>query len=121
MLSYDKWHERDHKIAPKEAVDFFLFLPIAFIRHWLPNMNWPDSYLELVSEKKFIEKKYSETPSFQIIWTVTAAHFQASPDATTIMKIGGRSAEFHSINELLINNKEAKPEDVKLTQSIIIR
>lgn len=111
----------DHKIAPREAVEICLFLPIAFVRHWLPNLNWPDSYQELIDEEKFIEKKYSKTLSFKIIWEVTNSYFQDSPSSETVIKIGGRSAEFHAINQLLNDNDGDELENIQLAQTVIIR
>lgn len=109
----------DHKIARKESVEIFFFLPIAFVRHLLPDINWPDSYKELIDGKKFIGRKYSTTTSFQIIWEVTAAWFRDSPNNDIILKIAGRSAEFHAINELLLNGGKLK--DIKVTETVIIR
>ncbi|MDX2049242.1 MAG: hypothetical protein SFU87_20830 [Chitinophagaceae bacterium] len=109
----------DNGIGEKEAIEILLFLPISFIRHWIPNLKWPDTYDELINGKQQIEKKYAETKSFLIIWEVTSKYFQNSPDAKTILQIGGRSAEFHTINQLL--NEGGELENVELAKTTIMR
>ena len=109
----------DNGISYNEAIEILLFLPIAFVRHWLPNLKWHDTYIEFINEKKQIEKKYSETKSFQIIWEATKDYFQNSPKSDTIIKVGGRSAELHSVNQLL--NDGGKLEDIELSKTVIIR
>ena len=109
----------ENGIDDKEAIEILLFLPITFVRHWLPNLKWHDTYCELINDKKQIERKYSETKSFQIIWEVTKNYFQNSPKADTIIKIGGRSSEFHAINQLL--NDGGKFENIELAQTVIVR
>lgn len=106
-------------IGYKEANEILLFLPIAFVRHLLPNLKWHDTYNEFINDKKQTERKYGETKSFQIIWDVTKNYFQNSPQTDTILKIGGRSAEFHVINQFL--NDGEKLEDIQLTKTMIIR
>lgn len=101
-----------------EAIEILLFLPIAFVRNWLPNLKWHNTYNEY-NNKKQSERKYSETKSFQIIWDVTKDYFQNAPNADSIIKISGRSAEFHAINQLL--NEGCNLKDIKLTKTTIIR
>jgi len=125
---------KDELTTDKEAIDFLikndidfktaeeiiLFLPIAFIRHWLTTVKWTDTYLERGSTR-IIEKKFSETESYQIIWKVTSNYFNNNPDKNTIFNIGGRSAEFNAINPLLMANPQLKVEDIELSQTAIIR
>jgi hypothetical protein len=103
------------------AVEILLFLPIAFVRQWLPTAKWLDTYVEYVDEKKQIEKKYSETKAYQIIWSVTTEYFANNPDRDTVFKIGGRSAEFNAINKALNDNPNSKLEDLELSQTFIVR
>jgi len=103
------------------AVEILLFLPIAFVRQWLPTAKWLDTYVEYVDEKKQIEKKYSETKSYQIIWNVTTEYFANNPDRDTVLKIVGRSAEFNVINKILLDNPNSKLEELKFSQTFIMR
>ncbi|MDF2193458.1 hypothetical protein [Paraflavitalea sp. CAU 1676] len=106
-------------IPGKEATEIFLFLPIAFVRHLLPDFNWKDSYLEFYSKKKQIERKYSETKAYLIIHEVTQQYFQNSPVKETVFKIAGRSSEFDAINQFLHNG--GKLEDGELSLTVIMR
>ncbi|MGG9964674.1 hypothetical protein [Ferruginibacter sp. SUN106] len=103
------------------AVEILLFLPIAFVRQWLPTAKWLDTYVEYVDEKKQIEKKYSETKAYQIIWNVTTEYFANNPDRDTVFKIGGRSTEFNVINKALNDNPNSNLEDLELSQTFIVR
>ncbi len=111
----------DNDIEQKEATDIILFLPIAFIRHWLTTVKWDDSYIEFVNENKTIERKFFDTEAYQIIWKVTDEYFANSPNTETIVKIGGRSAEFNVINPILNNDANAKLEEIKISKTAIIR
>jgi len=108
-------------IARKEAVEILLFLPIAFVRHWLSTVKWPDSYLEYVDSKRTNKRKYSETKSYQIIWQVTSDYFQDNPKNDTVFKIGTRSAEFNAINKLMWDNPDSNLEKVTVSKTIIMR
>jgi hypothetical protein len=41
----------DNGIDYTSAREILLFLPIAFIRHWIPMARWSDSYIEILDEK----------------------------------------------------------------------
>jgi hypothetical protein len=109
----------DNCISYNEAIEILLFLPIAFVRHWLPNVKWHDTYFEFISDKIQMEKIYCESKSFQIIWEVTKDYFENSRNSDTVIKVGGRSAELHSINQLL--NNCSKFENIELSKTVIIR
>ena len=47
----------DNGIKEKEAVEIIIFLPIAFIRHWLTTVKWDDTYIEFVNENKTVERR----------------------------------------------------------------
>lgn len=104
-----------------EAIEIFLFLPISFARYWLTDVNWPDSYIEYLSEKKQIKKEFSTTNSYQVISRVTEHYFRNTPDKTAILKIGSRSSEFDAINQLLRDNPKARLTDIEISPTIIIR
>lgn len=103
-----------------EAHEISIFLPIAFIRLLLPKVNWNDTYNEIDSNKKETKRSFQKTESYQIIFQISEKHFQKISQAT-IIKIAGRSAEFHAMNKLLLDNQNAKPEDIKPTETTIIR
>jgi len=103
------------------AVEIVLFLPIAFVRQWLPTAKWLDTYIEYIDEKKQIERKYNDTKAYQIIWNVSTEYFANNPDKDTVFKIGGRSAEFNVVNKILLENPNSKLEDLKLSQTFIQR
>ncbi len=111
----------DNNIEQKEATEIVIFLPIAFIRHLLTVVKWDDTYIELTNENKTVEKKFFDTQSYKIIWKVTEEYFANSPNNETIIRIGGRSAEFNVINPFLNNNPNAKLEEIKLSKTVIIR
>ena len=110
----------DNGINKLDATEIFLFLPIAFVREWLTDMNWGDTYIEYFDEHKQIERKFSETTSYKIINTVAQNYFRNSPDRDTVLKIAGRSAEFHAINKLLNDNPKAELKEVKLSPPMIM-
>ncbi|CAC9975320.1 hypothetical protein [Flavobacterium panici] len=103
-----------------EAQEIYLFLPIAFVRLFLPKVNWSYTYNEIDSNGKETKKAFENTESYQIILQVSEKHFQKL-SRETIIKIAGRSAEFNVMNQLLLDNKNAKPEDIKLSETTIIR
>ena len=111
----------DNGIGYVAAVEIMIFLPIAFVQNWLTTVNWLDTYTEYLSRKKQIVRKFSETKAYLIILEVTLDYFNNTPDNDTILKIAGRSAEFHAINQLLLDNPNAKIEDIKFTETLITR
>ena len=96
-----------------------MFLPIAFTRLWLNNINWHETYIEKSVTGTEFEKRYDETESFKIILQISQKYFQNNPSNESIIKIGGRSAEINAINKLLLDG--GKLEDVKITKTIIMK
>ena len=96
------------------ARQIVIFLPVAFCRQLLPTVAWKDQYYDKAGEVK----KFSQTEPYLVIWQVTSSYFSSEPDKDVIMKIGGRSAEFHVINELL--NAGGKLEEIELTPMRIL-
>lgn len=107
-------------ISEPDATEILFFLPIAFIRQLLPMIKWPDTYGELKRSNKSVIKKYSETKSYQIIHEITVDYFN-NPNKDTVFKLAGRSAEFNLINHALLANPDLKVEDLKLSETILIR
>lgn len=103
-----------------EAEEIHIFLPIAFVRLSFPKINWHETYNEINSTKKETKREFKNTESYQIILHVSKKYFQ-NPSQETIIKIAGRSAEFQVMNQLLLDNKNAKIEDIKFTETTVIR
>ncbi len=108
----------DNGITEASAPEILLFLPIAFVRRWMPDYQWRDTYLETIHGTQ-TERKYSETPIYQVIWAVTQSYFQAAPRENVIKRVCARSAELHAINELLSNGERL--EDIELKPMTILR
>jgi hypothetical protein len=110
-----------HGIPEIDINEIIVFLPIAFVRKWLKTVEWSDTYMEMKSKSQTQEKKYSETESYIIIWSITTEYFENTPNGDFIFKIAGRSSEYKVINQVLNNNPNAKLEDLKLSNTVIIR
>lgn len=106
-------------IPDYEAGELIIFLPTAFCRKMLPELNWLPNYFDYYSEKKKIRRKYQENQRYLIIKEETEKYWNQSPNKDFVLNIAGRSAEFNAINQLL--NDGGKLEDVQLTESYVIR
>jgi hypothetical protein len=108
-------------IEENNAVEIIIFLPIAFVRKMLPNINWKKNYIEQYSDRKQITKNFSDNEQYGIIEKETESYCNRNPKSETILNIAGRSAEFRSINELLLKDDKTNISDIKLTENIILR
>lgn len=107
-----------NSIDPIDANKILVFLPIIFCRRILPNLHWPDEYVETnLFTKKIKTNKFSQTIPYTLIWQEVDRYLSNNPQRDIIFKIGGRSSEFHTINHLL--NAGGKVEDIKLTPMVI--
>lgn len=102
-----------------EASELIIFLPPAFCRKMLPELNWPPYYFDFYSQKKIIRREYRDNPRYLIIEEATEAYWNDNPNNDFILNIAGRSAEYNVINQLL--NDGGKLEDLKLTESYVVR
>ncbi len=109
---------KDRGMNETEAREILIFLPIVFVRFWLPGVRWHDFYYE-VNGSGEIRREYADDIAFGIVHEVAGEYFRNGPVPETIIKIGGRSAELNVINQLL--QAGGKLEDVTLTPSYIIR
>jgi len=110
---------QDNQIGQQEAPEILLFLPVAFVRCWMPDYQWRDMYIETYHNGLQQERKYSETETFRIIWAVTQKYFAAAPKEHVIKKICARSTQLHAITQLLNNGERL--EDIVLAPTIILR
>jgi hypothetical protein len=106
-------------IAEGDAKLILIILPIAFCRRLLPAVNWIDDYNELVKQgQPAIKRKFSQTAAYLKAWEEANTCFQNHPGRETILKIAGRSAEFHAINELL--SRGGKLEEIQMVPMTIV-
>jgi menaquinone-dependent protoporphyrinogen IX oxidase len=109
----------DNGINYQKATEIITFLPIAFVRNWLTAIDWKDNYIEYLNGE-YHQKRFSETDSYIQILEITKSYFKRNPNKEVIIKIAGRSAEFNVINKLLLENPNAKIEDIKLSDTVIV-
>ena len=102
-----------------EAGEIIIFLPTAFCRKLLPQLNWLSEYYDYYSDKKQIKRKYRENQRYVIMEEETNNYWNQNPNNEEIIKIAGRSSEFDAINQML--NAGGKLENVKLTEAYVIR
>ncbi len=108
-------------IKENDAIEILTFLPIAFVRKMLPEMNWPKNYVEQLSDKKQQKKEFSENQLYSIMEYETKNYFGNKPESDVVIKIAGRSAEFKVINDLLLKNVNADITEIRFTENVIIR
>lgn len=101
------------------ALEIFFFLPIAFVRTWLTDISWPDTYFDFKSNENKKQRKYQETESYCIILEVTQNYFSSSPSPESIIKIAGRSAEYNAINHLFLEFSDYDLKEVKISSTVI--
>ena len=95
-----------------EATEIFIFLPIAFCRRLLPMINWLDNYYEVNGKNEKIEKKFSETESFRMIWKATCEYFITDYNKLLALKIASRSSEFDAINKIFKDGGKLENIDI---------
>jgi hypothetical protein len=107
-------------IPPKEAVELLLFLPQAFCRRLLSEVKWPDYYLEYISEEKSIKRFYADNERYTVILAALQTYIAGEFLQSDYYKIAGRSASFHSLNQLLLDNPGRKLAEAIVTPETII-
>ncbi|CAL2061818.1 hypothetical protein [Tenacibaculum sp. 190524A05c] len=110
-----------NNIPKKEAQEITIFLPIAFCRKMLSQVNWLPYYIDFYSESKTVRKKFLKNKRYKVIDEVTSTYFDVSTNSNLILKIASLSAEFNAINNLLTKNPDANLEEIKLTPTYIVR
>jgi hypothetical protein len=91
-------------IPAEEAVELLLFLPIAFCRRLLTQVNWPNYYVEYTPERKAVKCLFKDNERYAVIEAALAAYISTTFYQQDYLKIAGRSASFHSLNKLLLDN-----------------
>lgn len=106
-------------IPQTDAVEIVLFLPVAFCRKLLPQIKWHDHYVDFYSERKQVKRLYKDNPRFVVMQTDTDEYWSAIPDNEIILNIAGRSAEFKTINELLLGG--GRLENIEVGENFVVR
>lgn len=88
-------------IPKSDAIEIAIFMPMAFCRKMLPEVTWPETYIEYYSEDKQIEKPFKDNEKFLIIQEETNTYWDTNPNQNAIMQILFLSADFNAINKLL--------------------
>lgn len=106
-------------VPEQEAVDIVLFLPVAFTRALIPNVQWKDYYIDYYGDNKQIERLYRENPRYVIFESEAHRFLNSKPGSELILNIAGRSAEFKAVNKLLLDGSKIK--DITVTASYVVR
>jgi hypothetical protein len=110
---------KQNGIEENSGIEIITFLPIAFVRKWLADVDWPKTYLEQYSDSKRISKRFSDNHQYLTMEKIVDHYWNNKPNNDVIVNIAGRSAEFNAINQLL--NDGGKMADIKMTETVIIR
>jgi hypothetical protein len=108
-------------IPETEATELVVFLPIAFCRHALTNVKWPDYYVECISEHQQQKVSYDSNLRYGAIQHALRAYLAGDYQQGDYYKIAGRCASFHALNTLLLKHPGAKLADLKVTPEHILR
>lgn len=106
-------------IPELEAIEIMLFLPVAFCRKLLPQINWPPDYVDFYSKNRQITRLYKDNPRYLIIQSEAENYWTLNADKDIVLNVAGRSAEFKSINQLLLGGSQLK--DIDVTQTYVVR
>lgn len=82
------------------AKALYHFIPMAYARELLPEVNFPLSYKKM-EENTFTEKKLEENPLYQEVKSVVFAKFQEGLAEEQMLEVLKYSPEFQAVNEAL--------------------
>ena len=106
-------------IPEVEAIEIMLFLPIAFCKKLLPQINGHPDYVDCDAKNGNVTRLYTDNPRYLIIQSETENYWTQNPDKDIVINVAGRSAEFKSINQLLLGGGQLK--DISITQAHVVR
>ena len=92
------------------------FLPLVYGRQILAAMNlrFPDKFKRRLPDGSIsAERPFSSEPLWEEVTMSAREEISRGTSADELLAIGGRSAEFNVVNQLL--NQGSKPEDIRLT------
>ncbi|MFK8054793.1 MAG: hypothetical protein AB8F78_01630 [Saprospiraceae bacterium] len=84
-----------------EAEEILLFLPTAFCRKMLPELDWSPHYFDSFSNGEKTELRFEDNARFQLLQEETETIWDSISDDNFTLNIVGRSSEFNAINKLL--------------------
>jgi len=106
-------------IPEVDTEEIIIFLPTAICKKLLPEIEWPEQYIDYYSENKQIKRKYKENQRYLIIEEEVQKYWKTNLGSEVVQNIAGRSAEFNAINKML--HSGGKLENVMLAESRIFR
>ncbi|MDX1943376.1 MAG: hypothetical protein SFU99_22615 [Saprospiraceae bacterium] len=84
------------------AFDLYRFIPIAYCRQYLSDMNFPDIYLTADKDGEFtIEHKFSDNELFVMTEQIAKHRFADRTGQDKLMHILRHSSDFNAINQAL--------------------
>lgn len=89
-------------IDKKLASDLLTFIPIAMCREILPNFHFPASYIEKSKYNEDKEIKYKHNSVYMDVEIIIRSILASGFSQDSVLKIAGRSPEFHVINDFLL-------------------
>lgn len=101
-------------INDSEALDIFAFMPAAFVRILLPDVEYAEGYSTLNGERK----RFADTASFQTIFDFSLKHI-STLDGPSMVMVAARGAEFRAINQLL--EEGTALEDIQLSEMVLTK
>lgn len=102
--------------SKKLAYDLYRFLPIAYCRQFLPEVNFPDTYKVMKSESNFEEHKFADSKLYREVEEIVAKKLKNINSQGDIMSVLIHSSEFDAINNALKDG--SKLEDVVISPPI---
>lgn len=105
-------------IPEAEAIELYLFLPMACARLILPEIDWLQHYFDCYEDGTEVERSYADNAQYQIMLEECDKHGHSS-GAEDISRIALFSAEIDAINKLLHDGGELS--DVKFTHTRVRR
>jgi hypothetical protein len=107
-------------IPQREATELLLFLPVAFCRNMLPQMQWHNYYWEHLSDKKQIKHLYADNERYCLIQRALENYLAGDFTQADYLKIAGRSASFRAINQLLMDNPDRELTEISITPETVV-
>lgn len=107
-------------IPHQEAIELLLFLPVAFCRNMLPQMQWHNYYWEYISDKTQAKHLYANNEHYSIIQGALENYLAGDFTQADYLKIAGRSASFRAINQLLLDNPDQELTEISIAPETVI-
>jgi hypothetical protein len=107
-------------IPQREATELLLFLPVAFCRNMLSQVQWHNYYWEYISDKKQIKRLYANNERYIIIQRALENYLAGNFTQADYLKIAGRSASFRAINQLLLDNPDRELTEISITPETVV-